>query len=390
MGLTQHKAAVATIQEIVNFLLLRGSIGKPGAGACPVRGHSNVQGDRTMGIYEKPSDQFLDRLEAEFGFDPPREHGYDTVDAIRAMRDGEVDVFFSMGGNFVAAAPDTDATAAALVPLPAHRAGVDEAQPVPRARRPGRADPPLPRAHRARRHRRAPAVRQRRGLDGHGARHVRREPAGLGAPAQRGRRSCARSARRRSATRHGIDWAGMARDYDRIRDHMQRVVPGFDDFNARVRVPGGFTLPNAARDSRTFATASGKAELTVNTFEPIEVPEGRLLLQTVRSHDQYNTTIYGLDDRYRGISQGRRVVFVRPDDIATLGLADGQMVDIVSEWRDGTERRAPSFRVVGYPVAAGTCAAYFPEANVLVPLDSTADRSGTPTSKSVVVRFEPI
>ncbi len=389
MGLTQHKAAVATIQEIVNFLLLRGSIGKPGAGACPVRGHSNVQGDRTMGIYEKPSDQFLDRLEAEFGFDPPREHGYDTVDAIRAMRDGEVDVFFSMGGNFVAAAPDTDATAAALSRC---RLTVQVSTKLNRSHvLGGQAALILPCLGRTERdvtggHQQFVSVEDSMGMV-----HA---TSGGNPPASEHLRSevdivCALG-QATLGDRHGIDWAGMARDYDRIRDHVQRVVPGFDDFNARVRVPGGFTLPNAARDSRTFATPSGKAELTVNTFEPIAVPEGRLLLQTVRSHDQYNTTIYGLDDRYRGISQGRRVVFVRPDDIAALGLADGQMVDIVSEWRDGTERRAPSFRVVGYPVAAGTCAAYFPEANVLVPLDSTADRSGTPTSKSVVVRFDPI
>jgi molybdopterin-dependent oxidoreductase alpha subunit len=341
-----------------------------------------------MGIYEKPSDEFLDRLEAEFGFGPPREHGYDTVDAIRAMRDGEVDVFFSMGGNFVAAAPDTDATAAALARC---RLTVQVSTKLNRSHvLGGQAALILPCLGRTERdvtggHQQFVSVEDSMGMV-----HA---TSGGNPPASEQLRSevdivCALG-QATLGDRHGIDWAGMARDYDRIRDHVQRVVPGFDDFNARVRVPGGFTLPNAARDSRTFATASGKAELTVNTFEPIAVPEGRLLLQTVRSHDQYNTTIYGLDDRYRGISQGRRVVFVRPDDIAALGLADGQMVDIVSEWRDGTERRAPSFRVVGYPVAAGTCAAYFPEANVLVPLDSTADRSGTPTSKSVVVRFDP-
>jgi anaerobic selenocysteine-containing dehydrogenase len=188
--------------------------------------------------------------------------------------------------------------------------------------------------------------------------------------------------------RHGIDWDGLARDYDRIRDHVSHVVPGFAAFNEKVRQETGFVLPNAARDSRTFDTDSGKAVMTVNRFRPIDVPPGRLLLQTVRSHDQYNTTIYGLDDRYRGISQGRRVVFVGTDDIAALGLAAGDVVDIVSEWTDGSERRAPEFRVVEYDIAKGCCAAYFPEANVLVPLDSTADRSGTPTSKSVVVRLE--
>ncbi len=181
----------------------------------------------------------------------------------------------------------------------------------------------------------------------------------------------------------------MERDYDVIRDHVSRVVPGFADYNARVREPGGFTLPHAPRDERRFPTATGKANLTVNELEVLRVPEGRLLLQTVRSHDQYNTTIYGLDDRYRGVKAGRRVVFVNPADLSALGVADGATVDLVSEWSDGTERRAPAFRVISYPTARGCAAAYFPETNVLVPLDSTAEVSNTPTSKSVVVRLEP-
>ncbi|HEY0870633.1 MAG TPA: molybdopterin dinucleotide binding domain-containing protein, partial [Acidothermaceae bacterium] len=174
-----------------------------------------------------------------------------------------------------------------------------------------------------------------------------------------------------------------------IRESIARVVPGFDDFNARVRVPGGFTLPHPARDSRTFKTESGRAEFTVNGLAVLRPGPGCLILQTIRSHDQYNTTIYGLNDRYRGIHHGRRVVFVHPDDIATLGLADGDIVDLVSVWTDGVARRAPVFRVVSYPTAQGCAAAYFPETNVLVPLDSTADTSNTPTSKSIIVRLEP-
>jgi anaerobic selenocysteine-containing dehydrogenase len=186
-----------------------------------------------------------------------------------------------------------------------------------------------------------------------------------------------------------IDWAALAGDYDAIRDHIAATIPGFAEFNARVRHRGGFALPNPPRDSRTFPTATGMARMTVNHFEPIAVPPGRLLLQTVRSHDQFNTTIYGLDDRYRGVYGGRRVVFVHPADVDALGLADGDLVDIVSEWCDGRERRASRFRVVAYPTARGNCAAYFPEANVLVPLDSVAEGSRTPTSKAIVVRFEP-
>jgi anaerobic selenocysteine-containing dehydrogenase len=184
-----------------------------------------------------------------------------------------------------------------------------------------------------------------------------------------------------------VDWDGFERDYDGIRDSIARVIPGFERFNERVARPGGFRLPHPVNDGQ-FA-GDGRARLTVYPFTAIDVPPGRLLMQTVRSHDQYNTTIYGLDDRYRGIHQGRRVVFVNPVDLEELGLSDGDIVDVVSEFRDGVERRATRFRLVAYPTAAGTCAAYFPEANVLVPLDSTADGSGTPTSKSIVVRFEP-
>jgi anaerobic selenocysteine-containing dehydrogenase len=186
-----------------------------------------------------------------------------------------------------------------------------------------------------------------------------------------------------------IDWTSLAASYDLIRDHVSRVVPGFADFNVRVRTPDGFQLPHGPRDSRTFPTATGKANFTVNDLEVLRVPAGALLLQTVRSHDQYNTTIYGLDDRYRGIKQGRRVVFVNPSDLEELGLADEQMVDLVSQWSDGVARRAPAFRIVSYATAKGCAAAYFPETNVLVPLDSTAETSNTPTSKSIVVRLEP-
>ena len=183
-----------------------------------------------------------------------------------------------------------------------------------------------------------------------------------------------------------VPWQEFAADYDAIRDRVSRVIPGFDDFNARVRAPGGFALPNAPRDERRFPTATGKANFTVNDLQVLRVPPGRLLLQTVRSHDQYNTTIYGMDDRYRGVRNGRRVVFVHAGDLVERGLADGDMVDLVSEWPDG-ERRAENFRVVAYPTARGCCAAYFPETNVLVPLDSVAETSNTPTSKSVVVRL---
>ncbi|MFI6983163.1 FdhF/YdeP family oxidoreductase [Embleya sp. NPDC050154] len=382
MGLTQHKNSVPTIREVVNFLLLRGNVGRPGAGVCPVRGHSNVQGDRTMGIYEKPSPAFLDALEKEFGFAPPRAHGHDVVDAIRAMRDDAVRVFVAVGGNFVSATPDTAATEAALR---ATRLTVQVSTKLNRSHAvTGRRALILPTLGRTERDQfvtvedSMSAVHMSRGKLPPASAHLRSEVAivcGL--------------AERVLGDRVSVPWRDFARDYDLIRDRIERVIPGFTDFNRRVREPGGFVLPHGPRDQRRFPTTTGKANFSRNDLAVLRVPAGRLILQTVRSHDQYNTTIYGLDDRYRGIKQGRRVVFVNPADLAELGVADGSLVDLVSEWQDGTERRAPSFRVVSYDTAAGCCAAYFPETNVLVPLDSTADESNTPTSKSIVVRLEP-
>ncbi len=385
MGLTQHRNSVATIREVVNFLLLRGNIGRQGAGACPVRGHSNVQGDRTMGIYEKPAPAFLAALAEEFGFDPPAEHGHDTVDSIRAMADGRARAFFAMGGNFLAAAPDTERTAEALASC---RLTVHVSTKLNRSHAcPGEVSVILPCRGRTDRDLQADGPQHVSVEDSMGMVHASRghlDPPAPEVPSEV--EVVCQVARRLVGGRTAADWTAMQADYGVIRDHISRVVPGFDDYDRRVAE--GFTLPNGPRDSRTFATLTGQARFTVNPLEVLEVPEGRLLLQTIRSHDQYNTTIYGLDDRYRGIHQGRRVVFVHPDDLADRGLADGAMVDIVSEWDDG-ERTAPTFRCVAYPTARGTCAAYFPEANVLVPLDSTAEISQTPTSKSVIVRLDP-
>ncbi|MFF3905363.1 FdhF/YdeP family oxidoreductase [Streptomyces sp. NPDC001848] len=387
MGLTQHKHAVPTIREVVNFLLLRGDIGRPGAGVCPVRGHSNVQGDRTMGIFERPAPAFLDALEKEFGFAPPREHGYDVVRAIRALRDGEAKVFFAMGGNFVSASPDTEVTETAMR----------------RARLTVHVSTKLNRSHAVTGARALilPTLgRTERDLQGSGEQFVTVEDSMGMVHASRGRLEPAsphllsepaivcRLARRVLGDGSKVPWEEFEKDYATIRDRIARVIPGFEDFNARVARPGGFALPHAPRDERRFPTATGKANFTAAPVEYPELPEGRLLLQTLRSHDQYNTTIYGLDDRYRGIRNGRRVVLVHPEDARALGVADGSYVDLVSEWQDGVDRRAPGFRVVHYPTARGCAAAYYPETNVLVPLDATADTSNTPASKSVVVRLE--
>ncbi|MFW6642401.1 FdhF/YdeP family oxidoreductase [Nocardiopsis algeriensis] len=386
MGLTQHRHSVPIIREVVNFLLLRGNIGRPGAGVCPVRGHSNVQGDRTMGIVERPAESFLDALEAEFGFAPPRRHGHDTVNAIRAMARGEVRVFFAMGGNFVHASPDTGFTEEAMrrVGLTVHVSTKLNRSHVVTGTR-ALILPALARSDRDLHEGRARWVTVEDSMSRVHASH------GVLPPLSEGMRSEVDIVRDLAGRMFGdspVEWSGMA-DHDRIRDHVAAVVPGFEDFNARARGRDGFTLPHAPRDERRFPTATGKANFTVNGSYAPEVPEGRLLLQTLRSHDQYNTTVYGLDDRYRGIRNGRRVVLVNPEDARELGLADGSLTDIVGEWPDGRERRAARFRVVHYPTARGCAASYYPETNVLVPLDSTAEVSNTPTSKSVVVRFEP-
>ncbi|MFH8725958.1 FdhF/YdeP family oxidoreductase [Streptomyces termitum] len=388
MGLTQHKHSVPTIREVVNLLLLRGNIGRPGAGVCPVRGHSNVQGDRTMGIFERPASAFLDALDKEFGIVSPRHHGFDVVRSIQALRDGEAKVFFAMGGNFVGATPDTEVTEAAMrrARLTVHVSTKLNRSHAVTGRRAlilptlGRTDKDVQRGGRQ-----FVTVEDSMGLV-HASRgnlppagpHLLSEPAIV-----------ARMARAVLGAGSATPWEEFEADYAAVRDRIARVVPGFEDFNARLAAsPGGFALPHAPRDERRFPTKTGKANFTAAPVEYPRVPEGRLLLQTLRSHDQYNTTIYGLDDRYRGIRGGRRVVLVHPEDAEARGLADGAYVDLVSEWTDGSERRAPGFRVVRYPTARGCAAAYYPETNVLVPLESTADVSNTPASKSVVVRLE--
>ncbi|HEY1990059.1 MAG TPA: FdhF/YdeP family oxidoreductase [Acidimicrobiales bacterium] len=388
MGLTQHRQAVPTIAEIVNLLLLRGNIGRPGAGACPVRGHSNVQGDRTMGIWESPKPEFLDGLEVEFGLPMPRENGFDVVNSIRRMRDGDVRVFVGLGGNFISAVSDTSVAEHAIRRT---RLSVQVSTKLNRSHVvTGESAMILP-----------TLGRTEIDVQASGPQFVSVEDTVCMVHPSTGRLQPAgpdllsevaivcRLARATLGDRVAIDWMGMARDYDVIRDHISRTVAGHQDYNTRIRAEGGFMLYHPARDDRRFETDTGKAHLTVNGLEPLTCPPGRLLLQTIRSHDQFNTTIYGLDDRYRGVRNGRRVVFVNPDDLAELGIPDGECVDLHSEWSDGVDRVVEQFRVVSFPTARGCAAAYFPEANGLVPLDSTAEKSNTPTSKAVVVRLEP-
>jgi molybdopterin-dependent oxidoreductase alpha subunit len=386
MGLTQQKESVPTIREIVNVQLLRGMVGRPGAGLCPVRGHSNVQGDRTMGIWHSPP-PWVSALGARLGFEPPAETGYDTVETIRAMRDGRVRVFVGLGGNFAAATPDASVTAAALreceltvqISTKLNRSHVV----------PGRTALILPCLGRTERDLQASGAQFVTVEDSMSCVHSSR---GVLDPASEDLRSevaIVAGLARAVLPDSPIPWETYAADYRAIREEIAAVVPGFTDYEARVAQGAGFTLPHPPRDRRAFPTSSGRARFTAGPVAFDALPPGRLRLQTVRSHDQYNTTIYGLDDRYRGIRGGRKVIFVNPDDLGALGIADGTHVDIVSEWTDGSQRRAYGFRVVGYPIARGCAAAYFPEANVLVPLDATAAESNTPASKDIVIRLEP-
>jgi molybdopterin-dependent oxidoreductase alpha subunit len=391
MGLTQHRHAVPMISEISNVLLMRGMIGKPGAGLCPVRGHSNVQGDRTMGIWEKMPEKFLAALDSRFGIASPREHGVDTVDAIRAMRDGRAKVFMGMGGNFAMATPDTAVTEAALrscsltvqVSTKLNRSHVVH----------GATALILPSLGRTDRDVQNGAKQQVSVEDSMSMVHLSR--GSLHPPSDQVRSEVAmvcQLARTLLGPDHPVPWEQFNDDYDTIRDAIAAVVPDCDDYNRKVRAPDGFQLPHPPRDSREFPTSTGKANFAVNPLEWVPVPEGRLVLQTMRSHDQYNTTIYGLDDRYRGVKGGRRVVFVNPADIERFDLAEGDRVDLVSEFTNGDgqlqERRAKDFKVVGYSTPQGNAAAYYPETNPLVPLDHTAARSNTPVSKAIVIRLE--
>ncbi len=392
MGLTQHRHAVATIGEATNLLLMRGMIGKPGAGVCPVRGHSNVQGDRTMGICEKMPEPFLAALDHEFGIVSPRTHGYDTVDAIRAMRDGRASVFVGMGGNFVSATPDTTVTEAALRSC---ALTVQISTKLNRSHLVHGADALiLPTLGRTDKDIQAGGKQLVSVEDSMSMVHLSR--GNLHPPSDQLRSEVAivcQLARALLGPDHPVPWQRFADDYDRVRDAIAEVVPGCADYNARVRQPDGFQLPHPPRDSREFPTSTGRANFSLNPLEWVPVPPGRLVLQTLRSHDQYNTTIYGLDDRYRGVKGGRRVVFVNPADIATLGLKAGDRVDLVSEFAgtDGRmqERRAKDFLVVEYSTPVGNAAAYYPETNPLVPLDHVAAKSNTPVSKAIVIRLDP-
>ncbi|MBN3857794.1 MULTISPECIES: FdhF/YdeP family oxidoreductase [unclassified Paraburkholderia] len=394
MGITQHKNSVATIQLLSNLMMMRGNIGRRGAGLCPVRGHSNVQGDRTVGIEEKPTQAFLDRLGKAYDFEPPREHGYDVVESIHAMLEGHVKVFIGLGGNFASATPDTPRTYDAMrscaltvhVTTKLNRShlvhGVD-ALILPTL---GRTEIDLQNG-----------VSQ--GVTVEDSMSMVHISYGMNRPASQNLLSeIAIVARMAHATLGSdkVDWRDLAGDYAKIRDGIEQVFDGFQDYNERIKKPGGFHLGVASRD-RVWKTPSGKAQFVVHAIA-LDTPIHRaraehgqhlMTLMTTRSHDQYNTTIYGLDDRYRGVYGQRRVLFANRDDLAMLGFEAGQHVDITSVWDDGVERFVEDFLLVEYDIPRGCLGAYYPETNPLVPLSSIADGAGTPTSKSIPVLLSP-
>ncbi len=381
MGLTQHRNGVEVIQEVVNLLLMNGHVGRKGAGFCPVRGHSNVQGDRTVGIWEAPSDAFLDTMQQGLGFELPREHGYDVVNAIQAMIDGQVDVFFCMGGNFLSATPDTDATARGLrnVQLTvqvstklnrSHLVTGQEALILPCL---GRTEQDIQDSGEqfVTVENSMGIVHRSQGRLTPASPHLRSEPwivsqlanAVLDAPS--------------------LNWGELCSNYDHIRDLMERSLKGFEDYNDRVRLPEGFALPNAPRDERRFDTSDGKARFTTHVLPEMSIEGDQYVMMTLRSHDQYNTTIYGLHDRYRGIHGHRRVVLMNAEDMVQRGWKTRQIVNITSHFND-EERHSERWMVIPYDIPRGNLATYFPEANSLVPLHSTAAVSNTPTSKWIV------
>jgi molybdopterin-dependent oxidoreductase alpha subunit len=393
MGLTQHKNSVASVQMLSNLMMMRGNIGRPGAGLCPVRGHSNVQGDRTVGIEEKPSKAFLDKLGKAFNFEPPRHHGLDTVETIKAMLAGQVKVFIGLGGNFSIATPDTPVTFQALrscaltvhVTTKLNRSHLIHGREALILPTMGRTEIDLQNG-----------VPQ--GVTVEDSMSMVHISYGINQPASPNLLSeIAIVARMAEATLGNglVDWAWYTQDYARIRDAIERSIDGFHDYNARVAVPGGFHLKVASRE-REWITASAKAQFLVHAIDkdtPIHRARARygeqlLTLMTTRSHDQYNTTIYGMDDRYRGVFGMRRVLFANPLDLAMLGLKAGEWVDITSVWDDDVERRADRFMLVDYDIPRGCLGAYYPETNPLVPLGSVADGAGTPTSKSIPVLLQ--
>ncbi|WP_027816116.1 FdhF/YdeP family oxidoreductase [Paraburkholderia bannensis] len=390
MGITQHKHSVQTVHMLSNLLLMRGNIGREGAGLCPVRGHSNVQGNRTVGIEEKPSQAFLDRLGKVFDFEPPREHGLDVVETVEHMIEGEVKVFMGLGGNFAMATPDTLRTFDGLRSCKltvhittklnrSHLVHGENALILPTL---GRTEIDVQNGV-------AQGVTVEDSMSMVHISYGMNKPA---SPNLMSETAIVANIARATLGDDKVDWLAHSGDYAKIRDAIEQTIEGFDQYNERIQHPGGFHLRVASRE-RDWKTDTGKANFMVHPVQqdtPIarakaQHGERLMTLMTTRSHDQYNTTIYALDDRYRGVFGQRRVVFINPADIAMLGFKNGDWVDMTTVWDDGIERRADHFRLVEYDIPRGCIGAYYPETNPLVPLKSVGDVCNTPTSKSIPV-----
>jgi molybdopterin-dependent oxidoreductase alpha subunit len=383
MGLTQHVNGVDNIQEVVNLLLMKGSIGKPGAGTCPVRGHSNVQGDRTMGIAERPSKELLNKISENFGFTPPQEDGYSVIGAIKAMHEEKVKVFIGMGGNFLSAAPDTHYTAEAFnkcnltvhISTKLNRSHLTHGKTALILPSMGRTDKYVKngKSQFVSVENSMGVVHTTQGLLQPPSEFVESEPVIVANIAKA------------TLTQDKVDWDFLIEDYSRIRDLIEKTIAGFENYNERLKKPLGFELPNGARTGN-FTTPNKKANFTVNKLSENNCESDEFLMMTTRSHDQFNTTIYGLDDRYRGVFNGRMVVFMNEEDVNAKGLKQGDLVTLFNNY-DNTERAVEGFAVVPYNIPKGCLGTYFPEANPLVPLGLHAHSSHTPASKSVKVKI---
>ncbi|MDD7887289.1 FdhF/YdeP family oxidoreductase [Flavivirga sp. 57AJ16] len=387
MGLTQHENAVDNIRELVNLLLLKGSIGKEGAGTCPVRGHSNVQGDRTVGIWEAAPQAFLDKIENKYGFKPTTKHGYSVIDAIKAMNEKKAKVFFGLGGNFISAVPDTNYSAQGLAHcnLTVHvSTKLNRSHLVT-----GKEALILPCLGRAEKDYQKAGIQTQSVENSMG---VVSSTKGILEPCSDKLLSevavVCNIAHATLKERSKIDWLQYKDDYNLVREDIQEVVEGFKDYNKKLKQPSGFYLPNGAR-IRKFKTATGKANFTLNKLPEWKLKDSELIMMTIRSHDQFNTTIYGLNDRYRGVFNERRIIFMNRDDMKTRGLEEHQVVNLISEF-NGQVRKAYNFKVVGYNIPKNCCATYFPETNVLVPIDSYAHTAKTPASKSVIITVQTV
>jgi molybdopterin-dependent oxidoreductase alpha subunit len=387
MGITQHENGVDTIKEIVNLTILKGAIGKPGAGLCPVRGHSNVQGNRTMMIFDKPTDKQLDKIKEVYGFEPPRDHGYDVVESIKAMHEGKLKVFFSMGGNFLSATPDTNFTAEGMRKMEltvnistklnrSHLVHGEESIILPTLARSDKdmihGEPQFISCENS-----MGVIQMSKGILNPVSKDMLNE-----------NQIVCRLAKATLGEKSVVDWDKFEKSYDAVRDDIEKVIPGCTDYNKRVREPGGFYLPNAARNGEfTAKDMGGKVPFTITELTEHKVAADEYIMMTIRSHDQFNTTIYGYEDRYRGIHNERRVIFMNKKDIKKGGFKAGDKVDLYN-YHGGKERVAKLFVIVPYNIPQGNTATYYPETNVLVPIDTVAKKSNTPTSKLVVIKIK--